>query len=124
MSREQWGNGYWRGVKDAQNGTIKSALDIEALSKFAVLHMCKSNLTKTYDQTLFKVSSFIAWCHFCGIDDLWESIYEYILRHEPLGAYVSGDPNDSKEKDWFCLPWFGEDEEEIDRMLNDIEVTL
>ena len=105
MSREQWGHGYWKGVNDAISGSVGKT-DIERLSETMVCCMCRANQSKEFDKSLFAVSqAFTLFCRFSGINEEdFKNAYKYILNKEPLGCYVSGNPNDDMMNDFFVLP--------------------
>ena len=108
MSREQWGHGYWQGVKDAETGKNKTRTDDEAA--FMVCNMCIINADKDYDRSLFSVREFIAFCRFAGLSKKYaKRIYDYIFANEPYGCYVSGHESGPWEDDYFVLP--GEEKE-------------
>ena len=104
MSREQWGHGYWNGVKDALNGKIKTS--IQDYARWLVCNMCISNSHKTYDKLLFPVQEFLWYCDFCGLSvEYARKIYDYIMIKEPFGCYVSGQKSNSWVNDYFVLPY-------------------
>ena len=106
MSREQWGHGYWKGVKDAKEGKVIQKDEIEKLSKVFVCVMCNFNRTKACDKTLFSVRElYIFATTIVGLsEELIHEVYNYILHYTPYGCYVSGDLNDDWMKDYFVLP--------------------
>ena len=111
MSKEQWGHGYWKGVKDAQEGKATEG-DLFEDSCFWLAHMEISNQFKDYDRSLYPVEEFISRCWFSGLDKTYaKKIYIYVLEHQPLGGYItgSGRAEDPWEKDYFVLPCLGQE---------------
>lgn len=103
MSREQWGHGYWKGVKDALNGEIRN--DIADQARWWVCNMGVSNSHKAYSRLVFPVEEFLWLCDFCGLSTEYaKRIYDFILVNEPFGCYVSGKANSPWVKDSFILP--------------------
>ena len=124
MSREQWGNGYWKGVDDAQNGKIKHKFSDEV--KYWICRMVYTNTAyKPYDKSLYRVQDLINDWAFAIDYKIAErkakAIYDYILNwKEPYFyvdglcfAYISGEQWADWRDDFFVLP--------IGKKLEDIE---
>ncbi len=103
MSRQQWGHGYWQGVKDTEAGKKRIRIDDEAA--FMVCNMCIMNADKDYDKSLFSVKEFISFCRFAGLNKKYaKMIYDNILKNGHYGCYITGYSEDPWENDYFCLP--------------------
>ena len=103
MSREQWGHGYWKGVKDALNGEVMN--DIADQARWWVCNMGVSNSHKAYSRLVFPVEEFLWLCDFCGLSiEYAKRIYDFILKNEPFGCYVSGESWSKWTDDCFILP--------------------
>lgn len=101
MSREQWGHGYWSGVRDERNGIIPHEFDIEALSIHAA-----EQLRKLDDGMNVEVRrALIIFCFFGGMDEsIFKEIYEYILTHPGIGGCrISGGLKQSYKDDVFIF---------------------
>ena len=111
MSNSQWGHGYWKGVKDAQNGTVPKS-DIDIWAKCYCCHFMISNSHKENDRSLYPVEEFITRA--VGLDGIpisfAKKIYDYIMEKQPYGCYVSGASNDPWEEDYFVLGNMTKDE--------------
>ena len=104
MSREQWGHGYWQGVKDAQMGKVKTQFPLEA--EWLICRMCVENDDKDYDKSLYPVRQLISKLHFCGLDEKYaKRVYDYVMYNEPYGSYISGNPRAEWTEDYFVLPF-------------------
>ena len=91
MSRQQWGNGYWNGVKAAETGTVKSKFDYETYAKFAVVSLALSNKQKTAERNLIPLNELYAFLHFCDVDkEDAKGVVDYLKNKKPYGAYLSG----------------------------------
>lgn len=111
MSREQWGHGYWSGVRDAEMGKVKNHISIQSLSEFLVCHMVLSNRNKTHDRSLFPVSELCTMACFIGLPDKnAKDVYNYVFHKEPFGCYISGAPGEHWTLDYFVLPSLSEKE--------------
>lgn len=108
MSREQWGHGYWKGVEDAQSGTVKSKFPDEV--KYWIAMMCSFNEHKDYDHSLYRAGDLIL-----NYNLSWQyakRIYNYILNNNYYDfrpgrwswCYVSGLQNSKWNDDYFVLP--------------------
>ncbi len=115
MSREQWGHGYWTGVKAAQNGDVKensiAKYDkaIHEKSLFYIAHMVVSNEEKREDKCLYPVSQLISLFMFEGFEAALaeqkaKEIYDFVMSRRPLRSYISGCPKDRWTEDYFVLP--------------------
>lgn len=105
MSRAQWGNGYWKGVKDAQNGVATLPIDTFEVSCYLIARMLLWNAGKTENRSLVPVSEYIRIAELHGVSiNLAKEIYDYILDKTPLGCYVSGHPKSPWTDDFFVLP--------------------
>lgn len=103
MSREQWGNGYWKGVHDAQNGHVKT--DFANIARFTVCQMCIMNHDAECSRLVFPVTKMCIWLEIAGLPKgLAKRIYDYILINEPYGCYVSGESWQKWTDDCFILP--------------------
>lgn len=106
MSREQWGHGYWNGVRDALDGNVRSEYPLKELVDDCLAFMWKCNRDKWYDRTLFPMKEFSAFCRFAGISkkDMMR-VYNYVLENydECYGCYISGDPCGPPSDDYFVL---------------------
>ena len=125
MSREQWGHGYWSGVSDQKYGKVKKEYDFEHFVKFEIYHMSLSNKNKMFDRSLYPVSELICQFRFAGYPgdkcmECAKQVYDYVMKYEPLGCYISGYHNDPWHNDYFvlghtlCLS-----EEELLNLIND-----
>lgn len=104
MSREQWGNGYWQGIYDAQIGTVKQKEDIQKIAEECLKQMWRFNQSKDQDRSLFHVNELRCFLMACGLpSDTWKKVYDYVMYHQPYGCYISGFSNDPPEEDYFVL---------------------
>lgn len=98
MSREQWGHGYWQGVKDAREvEALKdwSQEEIELITEYCISEMyyCRNCVDFDYeDRSGFAVSRFYAV--FGGRDRIDECvldvIYDYIADYGPYNTAITG----------------------------------
>jgi hypothetical protein len=103
MSQKQCGHGYWKGVYDALNDTIKT--DIGKQAEWCVCQMCIINEEKNYSKLVFPVKELQICCALAGLDRLYvKRIYDYIMHNEPYGCYVSGENGSKWTDDCFILP--------------------
>ena len=125
VSKEQWGNGYWKGVDDAQNGKIKHKFSDEV--KYWICHMTYVNEAyKPYDKSLYRVQDLINDWAFVMDYKIAErqakKVYDYILNWkepyfyvEGLGStYISGSRWSDWRDDYFVLP-IGTDLETVEK---------
>ena len=100
MSNEQWGHGYWKGVQDANAGTVNRKFQDEV--HLLVCDMCIENETKTYDKTLYPVIQLIARLN----DEKYvKRVYDYILAINSPVCFISGPAYGPWENDCFVLPY-------------------
>ena len=113
MSREQWGHGYWKRVEDAQSGKVRNHHTFRDEVKYWIAQMCRFNHSKTYDQSLYPVKEWIWCCTFSGASVRYaKKVYDYILNENYYDfdpecncwCYVSGDPQDDWQDDYFVIP--------------------
>lgn len=105
MSREQWGHGYWQGVRDACDGVVKDGDNVPLIANYVVAMMCCSKYESHYSRSLFSVKELCAVAMFSGFDlDIIERVYKHILHDQPIGCYVTGSPKNEWTEDYFVLP--------------------
>lgn len=120
MSREQWGHGYWQGVRDVTNGKVRST--VKEWAYFCCLQMRISNSHKAIDRTLFPVRELFIMLEFAEVDakKITKDVYEYVLNHgEGFGGwyvnfgnkknpnyqmiYISGEAKSDMYDDYFVI---------------------
>jgi hypothetical protein len=103
VSKQQWGHGYWKGVQDAEIGNV--TCDIKNACEYWIAWMKHCNHDKVRSRTLFSVRDFSFWLTFVFgyTPEQVKQIYDYILKNEPCGCYVTGQPNGEWIDDMFVL---------------------
>lgn len=89
MSREQWGHGYWQGVKDERNGAVPQLHNIEELTHHFVKELRAFGGLKPIPVHVVKT----ILCAFGNLEeDLLRDIYAQIKSNPyKYGCYISSD---------------------------------
>ena len=101
MSRQQWGHGYYKGVKDSQK-ILQEAIDgwsadeLELITEYCIAEMTYSRyVIEGYDgedASAYRVSRFYSIFH--NRDripvSILDAIYEYILEYGPYNTQITG----------------------------------
>lgn len=106
MSREQWGHGYWSGVRDAEmNGVKMHSFCIEDFTVECLRQMARFSRLRGYDFGLCSVKDFRAWIliEFADADKLAKDVYDYVMINNPFGCYIGGDQTGEWTEDYFVL---------------------
>lgn len=130
MSQEQWGHGYWQGVRDAINGTVRTSVKDRVFLWY--LLMTKRNALKKEDKSLFAVSDLYTFISIAGLDaeEYTREVYNYVYYHGEEGSlmfnfgnaefpnyqlfYISGNDDSDMLDDYFVIQP-PENVEQIDR---------
>lgn len=104
MSRQQWGNGYWKGVQDAQNGKV---FNIDSAAKYWIKWMINENEVKNLNRSIYPVNEFYYWAMESGYTHgQVKAVYDRILKGDMYNGhcFVTGLNGCEWFDDFFVLP--------------------
>lgn len=108
MSREQWGHGYYQGIKDAKNGTIGTYSEKarDCADRIFLAMNEYENLTQDRSlKTLNEVKDIFVKSKFYKKDEtkIIHSAFNYIWKHSLSEGYIGGEDGRYLDYDYDVL---------------------